>query len=204
MAARSRTRLASPSTRSRMSAPAGPTTTRSTSSRTIRACSAGNSSLPQRVEPGQRLPDFVLGQFRRLGPRRHARCRPRSPAAAAAPGPGPPPPPRSPRPTPGARCRRRRRRRPSAPAGPRSSGRAGRSSGRGSATAPGRPRRRSGPSAAPARAVGSGWPGLAGCPAARHALGPRAPAARSPGARRDRPSPCARPRRRRSAVFSSL
>src|SRR3712207_1678825 len=44
MRARSRPRLASPATRSRMSAPAGPTTTRSTSSRTIRACSAGNSA----------------------------------------------------------------------------------------------------------------------------------------------------------------
>ena len=40
----SRARLASPATRSRMSAPSGPTSTRSTSSRTMRACSAGNSS----------------------------------------------------------------------------------------------------------------------------------------------------------------
>ena len=42
IAVRTRTSPASPSSRNRMSAPSGPTTTRSTSDRTIRACSAGN------------------------------------------------------------------------------------------------------------------------------------------------------------------
>lgn len=57
--------------RKRMSAPAGPISTRSTWSRMIRACSAGNSSSHNGSQTLQRLARFVLCQFRQFGARRH-------------------------------------------------------------------------------------------------------------------------------------
>jgi hypothetical protein len=54
-ACRPATRFASPSVRSRMSAPSGLTSTGSTSNRTIRPRSAGNSQIPERVEPFERV-----------------------------------------------------------------------------------------------------------------------------------------------------
>jgi hypothetical protein len=77
-----------------MSAPAGPTSTRSTSSRTMRACSAGNSSSHSGSSrsSASRAPPRS-GPAPRPAPR--ARCPPRPRAGAAAPAPGPPPPPRS-------------------------------------------------------------------------------------------------------------
>lgn len=66
MPAIARTKLASPSSRSRMSAPAGLTSTRSTRLRTIRSCSAGNNSSHNGSSCSQRLARLSLGHVRAL------------------------------------------------------------------------------------------------------------------------------------------